>query len=82
MEVRLRPKLGGHGMRLGIFVLNDTESSALTIFDTDLTQLGNIDVYYGWYRDIYVVIANGPLERLQSLWVETRFVESTALVPW
>lgn len=82
MEVRLRPNLGGDGTRLGIFVLNDTENSALTIFDTDLTQLGNIDVYYGWCHDIYVVIANGPLERLQSLWVETRFVEPASLVPW
>ena len=82
MEVRMRPNLGGDGTKLGIFVLNDTGSSALTIFDTGLTQLGNIDIYYGWCHDIYVVIANGARERLQSLWIETRFVESASLVPW
>lgn len=82
MEVRLRPIFGGDGTRLGIFVLNDTGSSTLTILETDLGHLGNIDNYYGWCYDVYVTVGNGTFERLHSLWVEVRFVVSETVVPW
>lgn len=39
-------------------------------------------MYYGWSPDTYVVDANGATDRLHSLWVEVRFVESASLVPW
>lgn len=80
MEVRLRPIFGGDGTRLGIFVLNDTGSSTLTILETDLGHLGNIDNYYGWCYDVYVTVANGTVERLHSLWVEVRFVRTQILL--
>lgn len=62
--------------------LIDTGSSTLTIFYTDLAQLANTQMYYGWSPDTYVVNANGATDRLHSLWVEIRFVESASLVPW
>lgn len=57
-------------------MLNDTGSSTLAIFYTDLAQLGNTQMYYGWSPDNYVVNANGATDCLHSLWVEIRFVES------
>lgn len=49
--------------------------TALTIFETDLAYLGNVQNYTG-------CIANGGIERLHSLWVEIRFVGPERLVPW
>lgn len=82
MEVRLRSIFGGDGTRLGIFVLSDTGSSMLTLLETDLGQLGRIDDYYGWCHTVYVLVANGAVEHLRSLWVEVRFVITETLVPW
>lgn len=48
--------------------------STLTILETDLGHLGNIDNHYGWCYDVYVTVANGTVELLHSLWVEVRFV--------
>lgn len=74
MELRLRPLLGGDGITHRIVVLNDTGSSTLTICYTDLAQLGNHQMYYGWSPDTHVVTANGATDRLHSLWVEIRVV--------
>lgn len=63
-------------------MLNDTGSSTLAIFYTDLAQLGNTQMYYRWSPDNYVLNANGATDRLHSLWVEIRFVESASLVHW
>lgn len=63
MELRLRPLLGGDGNTHGIVMLNDRGSSTLTIFCTDLAQLGNTQMYCGWTPDTYVVNANGATDR-------------------
>lgn len=66
MELRLRPLLGGDGSTHGIVVLNEIGSSTLTIFHTDLAQLGNKQMYYGLSLDACVVNANGATDRLHS----------------
>ena len=42
MLVRLTPALGGDGTVHGIIAMNDTGSDLLTLFNTDLALLGNI----------------------------------------
>lgn len=75
-------ELGGDGSRVGIRVINDTGSSVLTILNTDLMYLGNLQAYYGWSGDVFVTVANGNVERLHSLWVEIRFLVPETLEPW
>ena len=38
--------------------------------------------YGGWCDDVHVVVANGGVERLHSLWVEIRFVAPEMSLPW
>jgi hypothetical protein len=45
MLLRLMPQFGGDGTVHGIIAMNDTGSDALTLFDTDLPLLGNIQAY-------------------------------------
>lgn len=82
MELWLRPLLGGEGSTHGSVMLYDTGSSMLTTSYTDLAQLGNTPMYYGWSPDTSVVNANGATDSLPSLWVEIRFVESASWVLW
>lgn len=82
LETRLLPNLGGDGTRLGITAYNDTGSTALTIFDIDLEYLGNRGNYGGWCEDVMVVVADGGMERLHSLWVQVRFVVPETFLPW
>jgi hypothetical protein len=42
MLLRLIPAHGGDGTIYGIIAINDTGSDMLTLFTTDLLQLGNI----------------------------------------
>lgn len=39
----------------------------LQIFDTDLEYLGDVRNYTGWCEDAHVVVADGGMERLNSL---------------
>lgn len=82
MEVRLCPELGGDVTRHGISVLNDTGSDVLTIFNTDLTSLGNHEQYTGWLGFVDICGCNGDVEMLLSLMVEIRLVRPGSLVPW
>ena len=59
---------------------NDTGSTSLTIFNTDLEYLGDLGNYDGWYEDVYIVVADGGMERLHSLWVQLRFVRGSGNV--
>lgn len=81
MEVRLCPELGGDGTRHGINVLNDTGSDVLTIFNTDLTSLGNYEQYAGWLGYVFIGGCNGNVEMLLSLMVDIRLVRPGSLVP-
>ncbi len=69
LETRLLPNFGGDGTRLGITAYNDTGSTLFTIFDTDLEYLSDLGNYHGWCEDVNVVVADGGMEQLHSLWV-------------
>ena len=64
LEIRLTPDFGGDGTRLGITAYNDTGSTALTIFHTDLGYLGDLGNYVGWCEDVDIVVADGRKEKL------------------
>src|SRR5271163_4247257 len=61
MLVRLKPQRGGDGTIHGIIAMNDTGSDILTLFDTDLLHLGNIQGYTGWPGPVAVGNANGTV---------------------
>lgn len=82
LETRLPPLFGGDGCRLGITAYNDTGSTSLTIFDTELAYLGDLQQYTGWCVDVNIAVANGAVEQMHSLWVEVRFVIPETLLPW
>jgi len=48
MQLRLTPAHGGDGTVSGIIAMNDTGSDILSLFDTDIPHLGNIQGYRGW----------------------------------
>jgi hypothetical protein len=48
MLLRLIPGHGCDGMVYCIIAMNDTSSDMLTLFNTDLAVLGNIQGYSGW----------------------------------
>jgi hypothetical protein len=59
MSVRLTPQRGGDGTVYRIIVINDTGSNLLTLFDTDMSSLGNFQGYTGWIGDAEVRDASG-----------------------
>ena len=52
------------------------------LFDTDLEYLGDLGNYAGWCEDVDVVVADGRMEQLHSLWVQVRFVLPETFLPW
>ena len=62
MLLRLPLELGGDGTVHGIIVMNNTGSDILTVFDTDLLLLGNIQGYIGWQGMVAVGNANGTID--------------------
>ena len=81
MHVRLIPELGGDGSMHGVICMNDTGSDVMTLFDTDLGYLGNLDEYRGWNPPINVCFANGERARHQSLSVQVQMVRNDG-TPW
>jgi hypothetical protein len=61
MLLRLTPQRGGDGTTHGITVLNDTGSTILTVFDTDMGYLGDRQWYTGQLGDVAVRSANGMM---------------------
>lgn len=82
MEVRLCLEHGGDGTRLGINALNDTGSDIMTLFYTDLMQMGPFQQYAGWTGDQYIGAAGGQVERLTTLMVDIRLVRPETSEPW
>lgn len=68
------------GLSYGIVVLNDTGRTILSIFDIDLAQLGNHEMYLGWSEVVRVSCANGAADCLFSLSGEIRFVETASSI--
>ena len=76
MLLRLTPALGGDGTVFGITAMNDTGSTVLTVFDTDLPRLGNVHGYRGWRNRIHVRDATGRLTVFRRIAVQVRLVKS------
>lgn len=74
MEVRLVLERGGDGTTHRIAVLNDTESSLMTLFDVDLQQLGNVASYLGYIDLVSVTNASGGYDLLPELIVQIRLI--------
>jgi len=81
MLVRLKPQRGGDGTIHGIIAMNDTGSDILTLFDTDLLHLGNIQGYTGWPGPVAVGNANGTVGVYPLIHVQVQMVRNDCS-PW
>ena len=81
MLVRLMPQQGGDGTVHRISVINDTGSSLLTLFDTDMLLLGNLPGYTGWHGNVTVRNASGTKTRYRRLSVQVQLVRDDNS-PW
>ncbi len=81
MLVRLTPAFGGDGTIHGIVVVNDTGSDMLTLFDIDLSYLGNIQGYNGWLLPASILDANGVVTFFPTLRVQVQLVGDNN-IPW
>ncbi|KAI4148192.1 MAG: hypothetical protein LQ340_005188 [Diploschistes diacapsis] len=62
--IRLSLWAGGDGSTTNITMMNDTGSDIMTLLDTDLANLGNLDNYIGGTDIIPISSANGIVEYL------------------
>jgi hypothetical protein len=76
MLLRLLPEQGGDGTISGIIVMNDTGSDVLTLFNTDLAELGNIQAYAGWLGMAAISGANGAIDWCPMLAVQVQLVRN------
>ncbi|KAI4152914.1 MAG: hypothetical protein LQ340_002622 [Diploschistes diacapsis] len=65
-SIRLALWAGGDGSTTNVTMMNDTGSDVMTLLDTDLMNLGNIDYYIGG-RDLMSVSNASGIEEL--LWI-------------
>jgi len=84
MLLGLTPRLGGDGTVHGIIAMNDTGSDILTLFTTDLLQLGNIQGYTGWHAPHGIRDANGTITVFPTIRVQVQLVrdDSTSWDNW
>lgn len=81
MLVRLIPAHGGDGTIHGIIAMNDTGSDMLTLFNTDLDALGNMQGYSGWQLPSAVLDANGTITVFRTIVVQVRLARGDN-TPW
>ena len=81
MLLRLTPAFGGDGTVHGIIALNDTGSDILTLFDTDLPRLGNIQGYTGWLLPSAIIDASGVITLFSTLRVQVQLAREDN-TPW
>jgi hypothetical protein len=81
MLVRLLPQQGGDGTIHRITVINDTGSTILTLFDTDMLLLGNSQGYTGWMGHASVRDASGTRHIYERLRVQVQLVRDDNS-PW
>ena len=72
MLLRLTPALGGDGTVHGIIAMNDTGSGILTVFNTDLPRLGNVQGYGGWRNPVHVRDATDTITVFPTIAVQVR----------
>ena len=81
MLLRLTPGHGGDGTVYGIIAMNDTGSDMLTLFNTDLPRLENIQGYNGWQLPTGIIDANGTTTVFQTILIQVRLVRDDN-TPW
>jgi hypothetical protein len=81
MLVRLIPQQGGDGTVHRVNVINDTGSSLLTLFDTDILQLGILEGYTGWRGEVTVRNASGTVNRYRRIRVQFQLLRDDDS-PW
>jgi hypothetical protein len=81
MLLRLIPDQGGDGTVHGIIAMNDTGSDILSLFDTDMPYLGNLQGYGGWIGNVAINYANGTTNVYPKLLVEVQLVRNDNS-PW
>jgi hypothetical protein len=64
---RLIPDQGGDGTICGIIAMNDTGSDVLSLFDTDILYLGNLQGYTGWLGNTTIRYANGATNTYSTI---------------
>jgi hypothetical protein len=64
-----------------IIVINDTGSNLLTLFDTDMSSLGNFQGYTGWIGDAEVRDASGMVNTYRRLRVQVQLLRDDNS-PW
>lgn len=79
MEVRILTTRGGDGTVFSIFVLHDTDSNTLSLYNTDIAHMGTSNNYGGWLHPAEIHTATGEIIE-PLLLVETRYVDEN-LVP-
>jgi len=81
MLLRLIPAYGGDGTTHRITVMNDTGSNILTLFTTDILQLGNMQGYAGWLASMGVTDATGTVTVFPTIRVQVQLVRD-GNTPW
>ncbi|KIN00500.1 hypothetical protein OIDMADRAFT_19556 [Oidiodendron maius Zn] len=81
MLLRLTPELGGDGTEYGIIAMNDTGSDILSLFTTDIPNLGNNAGYLGWHGPVAIIDANGSITLFQRILVQVQLVRDDN-TPW
>jgi hypothetical protein len=81
MLLRLTPDRGGDGTVHAITAMNDTGSNILTVFDTDMLYLGNLQGYTGRLEDAMISYANGAVNMLPVILVQVQLVRDDNS-PW
>lgn len=61
--------------------MNDTGSNMLTLFDTDLLELGNIQGYLGWQLNSNIEDAGGGVTSFRTIEVQVQLVRDDN-TPW
>jgi len=81
MLLRLIPDQGGDGTVYGIIAMNDTRSDILSLFDTDMLHLGNLQGYAGFVGNVAIRFANGAINIYPKILVEIQLVRNDDS-PW
>jgi hypothetical protein len=79
--LRLTLQRGGDGTTHGISVMNDTGSSILSLFDTDMQHLGSFQGYTGRLGQVEVRSANGMIDRYPRIHVQVQLMRDDDS-PW
>lgn len=76
MEIRLDPMRGGDGTSVHrISVVHDTGSNIMSIFDTDLAKLGDMQNFHGWIGRTNIRNASGQTEIFGRFLLQIRLID-------